>query len=119
MRGSLAPIHLLAIKNVNLDIKCTPITYQEPGVFLARPAALLEKKRIPTVFPVGRILVGERLAKVPTLWCRATVIDGRCRAVSAVFYCYRIHGIVEQFESLGNQRSLHYTSTYRRRRIAA
>ena len=27
--------------------------------------------------------MGERLAKVPTLWCRATVTNRRCRAVSA------------------------------------
>ena len=40
MRDSLGPIHLLAIKNAHLDMKCTPITCQEPGVFLARPAVM-------------------------------------------------------------------------------
>jgi len=76
MRGSMVPIHLLAIKNVKVNMKCIPVTYQELGVSLAHPAAISEKER-PTVFPVGWIVVGGRSAKVPTFRYLATVIDVR------------------------------------------
>lgn len=72
----MVPIHLLAIKNVKVDMKCIPVRYQELGVSLAHPAAISEKKE-PTAFPVGKIVVAEHSAKVATFRYLATVIDVR------------------------------------------